>query len=230
MDGGLTFVSLNVITDPHDAKLNYDAAGLIPAVVQDVSTGEVLMLAYMNEKSLKKTLETGRTWFYSRSRSALWNKGETSGNIQEVRSIYIDCDADTLLVRVAQTGVACHLGTKTCFSRLMARNASRAESPLAEFPFVLEDIIRQRRKKGKAESYVASLFDKGLDSILKKIGEEGAEVVIAAKNEHKEELVHEAADLIFHLLLVLQAKGVSYSEVLLELMERHQKKEAGEEG
>ncbi len=219
---------LKVVKQLTDLELTYNKEGLIPAIVQDFSTGEVLMLAYMNKESLKKTLENGTTWFYSRSRQELWSKGATSGHFQEVRSIYYDCDADTLLLKVKQHGVACHLGDKSCFSNLMARDDADTDSlqgKLQDFPFVLEEIIAERRSRESFKnSYVASLFARGLDSILKKIGEEGAEVVIAAKNDSPEELIYEAGDLIFHLLLVLQAKGVSYRQVMAELVRRNQPK------
>ncbi len=207
-------------------ELAYNKEGLIPAIVQDFSTGEVLMLAYMNEESLKKTLESGTTCFYSRSRQELWSKGATSGHFQEVKSIYYDCDADTLLLKVKQHGVACHLGDKSCFSNLMARDDTVSlHGNLQDFPFVLEEIIAERRSRESFKgSYVATLFARGVDSILKKIGEEGAEVVIAAKNDDPEELIYEAGDLIFHLLLVLQAKGVSYRQVMAELVRRNQTK------
>ncbi len=224
---------LKVLKQLTDIGLTYNKEGLIPAIVQEFSTGEVLMLAYMNEESLKRTLESGMTCFYSRSRQELWSKGATSGHFQEVKSIYYDCDADTLLLKVRQHGVACHLGEKSCFSNLMVKDDPDSDSlqdkssqgKLQDFPLVLEEIIAERRSRESFKnSYVASLFARGLDSILKKIGEEGAEVVIAAKNDSSEELIYEAGDLIFHLLLVLQAKGVSYRQVMAELVKRNQPK------
>ncbi len=222
---------LKVVKKPEEVNLKYNEAGLIPAIVQDFKTGEVLMLAYMNKESLTKTLETGNTWFYSRSRGELWNKGATSGNFQEIKSVYYDCDADTFLVKVEQKGVACHLGTRSCFTEMLAIRQEEADESreLLNFPIILEEIIEQRRRQESKESYVSSLFKKGLDSMLKKIGEEGAEVVIAAKNDDREELIYEAGDLLFHLLLVLKAQGVSYREVLAELKRRHLKKKAPKE-
>ncbi len=221
---------LKIVTQMEAANLKFDEKGLIPAIVQDYTGGEVLMLAYMNEEALKKTLETGMTWFYSRSRQELWQKGLTSGNTQQVKSLYYDCDADTLLVRVKAAGPACHNGTNSCFERLLARREEEeALGNLADFPFVLEEIIRERRILKEKGSYVASLFERGIDSMLKKIGEEGAEVVIAAKNNDPKELIYEAGDLLFHLILVLGAQGVSYRQVLAELARRHQKKRHQEE-
>ncbi len=254
-------MSLKVIKDPIEAGLKFDEKGLIPAVVQDGDGGEVLMVAYMNGESLQRTLETGRTWFYSRSRRELWEKGRTSGNLQEVEAVYFDCDADTLLVRVKPAGPACHRGSWSCFEDLLAlreaegaapgggaepgkgakpgerdkpgkgvmsgKGAKPGEEDLAAFPFALEEIIGERRRRKAGESYVASLFARGPDALLKKIGEEAGEVIIAAKNEDAGELVYEAADLLFHLLLVLQAGGVGYRQVLEELKGRHQKKTAG---
>jgi phosphoribosyl-AMP cyclohydrolase / phosphoribosyl-ATP pyrophosphohydrolase len=225
-------VFLKLITEIEAAALKFDEKGLIPAIVQDFAGGEVLMLAYMNEEALKKTLETGMTWFYSRSRQELWHKGLTSGNTQEVQSLYYDCDADTLLVRVKAAGPACHKGTNSCFRGLLALREGEREAEaenLGDFPFLLEEIIRERRIQKEKGSYVASLFAQGIDSMLKKIGEEWAEVVIAAKNDDPEELIYEAGDLLFHLILVLGAKGVSYRQVLAELARRHQKKRVLEE-
>ena len=202
--------------------LKFDDGGLIPAVVQDHKSGRVLMLAYMNKEALAKTLDTGMAWFYSRSRRELWFKGQTSGNVQKVAALYFDCDADALLVRVKPAGPACHRGTWSCFEGLLARGEGEVspEDPTA-FPYELEDIIRERRRSGGSGSYVASLFAGGLDRILKKIGEEGGEVIIAAKNGDSQEMVREGADLLFHLIIALQAVGVSYRQVLAELWGRH---------
>jgi phosphoribosyl-ATP pyrophosphohydrolase/phosphoribosyl-AMP cyclohydrolase len=199
-------------------KLKFDQNGLVPAVVQDVHTGRVLMLAYMNEESLKKTIESGQTWFYSRSRQELWHKGATSGHIQMVKRIDYDCDGDALLVQVEQVGGACHTGAATCFYRTMAGEPiTGTDNFLAE----LERIIAQRKVEKPEGSYVAKLFDKGLDRILKKVGEEAGEVIIAAKNEDRGELIYESGDLLFHLLVLLKEKDVALSEVLAELASRH---------
>lgn len=199
-------------------KLKFDQNGLVPAVVQDVHTGRVLMLAYMNEESLKKTIESGQTWFYSRSRQELWHKGATSGHIQMVKRIDYDCDGDALLVQVEQVGGACHTGAATCFYRTMTGEPiTGTDNFLAE----LERIIAQRKVEKPEGSYVAKLFDKGLDRILKKVGEEAGEVIIAAKNEDRGELIYESGDLLFHLLVLLKEKDVALSEVLAELASRH---------
>lgn len=198
-------------------ELKFDQAGLIPAVVQDVNTGNVLMLAYMNAESLKKTLETGETWFYSRSRSELWHKGATSGHIQTVKRIDYDCDGDALLVQVEQSGGACHTGATSCFYRTLSGEAAVSGNFLAE----LEKIITERKLTKPAGSYTAKLFDGGLDRILKKVGEEAGEVIIAAKNQDRNEIIYETGDLLFHLLVLLAQKDVALSEVLTELASRH---------
>ncbi|MBS4022189.1 MAG: bifunctional phosphoribosyl-AMP cyclohydrolase/phosphoribosyl-ATP diphosphatase HisIE [Dethiobacter sp.] len=199
-------------------ELKYNEAGLIPAIVQDVGSGRVLMLAYMNSESLQKTKETGETWFFSRSRNQLWHKGVTSGHTQEVVGIRYDCDCDALLVQVKQQGPACHTGAVSCFYRTLP---GQEEHLACDFLFELERIIDNRKVQKPEGSYVAGLFAKGLDRILKKVGEEAGEVIIAAKNEDKNELVYEAGDLLFHLLVLLSQKGVSLSEVLAELERRH---------
>lgn len=203
-------------------QLKFDAAGLIPAIVQDVHTGRVLMLAYMNEESLQRTKETGMTWFYSRSRGELWHKGATSGHIQAVQRIDCDCDGDTLLIQVEQTGCACHTGAASCFYTTLAGEA--AELPADNFLPELERIIAGRKAEMPEGSYVAKLFEKGLDRILKKIGEEAGEVIIAAKNEDRGELIYETGDLIFHLMVLLAEKDVALAEVLAELAGRHRPK------
>ncbi|MBS4029984.1 MAG: bifunctional phosphoribosyl-AMP cyclohydrolase/phosphoribosyl-ATP diphosphatase HisIE [Clostridiales bacterium] len=203
-------------------ELKFDQAGLIPAVVQDVNTGNVLMLAYMNTDSLKKTLETGETWFYSRSRSELWHKGATSGHIQTVKRIDYDCDGDALLVQVEQQGGACHTGAASCFYRTLSGEAPISGNFLAE----LEKIITGRKITKPAGSYTAKLFDGGLDRILKKVGEEAGEVIIAAKNQDRKELIYEIGDLLFHLLVLLAEKDVALSEVLTELASRHRPAES----
>lgn len=200
-------------------NLKYDEKNLIPAIVQDINTKEVLMLAYMNEDSLKKTLETGETWFWSRSRKELWHKGETSGNIQKVRNITYDCDGDTLLVEVEQHGVACHTGAKSCFFNLLYEEdkVEKANSNIIE---KLYEIITDRKENPKEDSYTNYLFDKGLDKILKKVGEEAAEVIIAAKNPNKDELIYETSDLLYHVLVLLNEKEVVPKEVFAELAKR----------
>ncbi len=204
-------------------KICFDQKGLVPAVVQDVSTGTVLMLAYMNRESLAKTIETGTTWFYSRSRQELWNKGATSGHMQQVREMYYDCDGDTLLVKVEQVGAACHEGTFSCFSRKFGD----AESTQTDRPVTPEDVlpelyevIEDRRQNPVEGSYTHSLFEKGQDKILKKVGEEAAETIIASKNNSQGEVIYEMADLWYHCLVLLAWHGVGLEELLSELGKR----------
>ena len=198
--------------------------GLIPAIVQDAETKDVLMLAYMNRESLAKTLETGTTWFYSRSRQELWNKGATSGHVQMVKELLYDCDGDTLLVKVEQKGAACHEGTYSCFSRRFGeaeptqteRPALAATEVLTELFAVLED----RRQNPQQGSYTSSLFAKGEDRILKKIGEEAAETIIAAKNHSQGEVIYEMADLWYHCLVLLAAHKIDFAALIEELGKR----------
>jgi len=205
-------------------RIKFDQQGLVPAIIQDASNGTVLMLAYMNRESLTKTLETGTTWFYSRSRQELWNKGATSGHVQTVKELLYDCDGDTLLVKVEQTGAACHEGTYSCFSRRFGE----AESTLTERPQVLGAavlpelfaVLEDRRQNPQAGSYTSSLFAKGEDRILKKIGEEAAETIIAAKNHSQGEVIYEMADLWYHCLVLLAAHNISLSELMEELAKR----------
>lgn len=204
-------------------KICFDQKGLVPAVVQDVSTGTVLMLAYMNRESLAKTIETGTTWFYSRSRQELWNKGATSGHMQHLREMYYDCDGDTLLVKVEQVGAACHEGTFSCFSRKFGD----AESTQTDRPVTPEDVlpelyevIEDRRQNPVEGSYTHSLFEKGQDKILKKVGEEAAETIIASKNNSQGEVIYEMADLWYHCLVLLAWHGVGLEELLSELGKR----------
>jgi phosphoribosyl-ATP pyrophosphohydrolase/phosphoribosyl-AMP cyclohydrolase len=207
-------------------QITWSAEGLVPAVVQDALSKEVLMLAYMNRESLQKSLDSGQTWFWSRSRSELWNKGATSGNTQEIVSLHYDCDGDTLLVKVRQNGPACHTGTYSCFYREVS--GEKVAAPQAnEDRFGplnrLEATIAQRDAERPEGAYTTYLFDKGLDKILKKVGEETAEVIIAAKNRDQDELRCEAADLIFHLLVLLREQGIPLDGVLQELEFRHRK-------
>jgi phosphoribosyl-ATP pyrophosphohydrolase/phosphoribosyl-AMP cyclohydrolase len=210
--------------------LKFNDQGLIPAIIQDVNSGQVLMMAYMNQEALDKTVATGQTWFYSRSRQCLWMKGETSGNVQTVQEIRCDCDQDTLLVLVEQTGAACHTGHYSCFYRTL--DGQEKEPALfdasqvyqgKEGPAILlelMEVIRQRQKDRPEGSYTTYLFDKGIDKILKKVGEESAEVIIAAKNPDNTELVYETSDLIYHLLVLLVEKGVDLTEIFTELRSR----------
>lgn len=200
-------------------EVKFDERGLVPVVVQDAESGQVLTLAYANREALERTLETGYSHFYSRSRQALWKKGETSGHVQEVLEVRLDCDGDAVLYRVRPRGPACHTGEVTCFPRALSDQAP--PPPLGE---VLERVYRQileRFAQQPEGSYVARLHREGLDRILKKVGEEAGEVIIAAKNADAEELAWEAADLVFHLLLVLAEAGLAPEDLARVLWARH---------
>lgn len=203
--------------------LKFDEKGLITAVVQDAQSKEVLTVAYMNEESLQKTIETGETWFYSRSRQELWHKGETSGNTQKVVSITADCDQDALVVEVLPTGPACHNGTTSCFTETLIQNETAGSVGIISY---LADVIRQRETEMPEGAYTTYLFDKGVDKICKKVGEEATEVVIGAKNRDADEVKWEAADLIYHLLVLLQEQKVNVYDVLEVLQKRHEEKRA----
>jgi phosphoribosyl-ATP pyrophosphohydrolase/phosphoribosyl-AMP cyclohydrolase len=203
--------------------LKFDGNGLIPAIVQDRSTGSVLMLAYMNREALEKTICTGTSWFFSRSRNKLWNKGETSGNVQRVVKINVDCDKDSLLLVVDQQGAACHTGNRSCFYRDI-KGEKRDILPAAATVFDdLYRVVEDRSKNPKEGSYTNYLLDMGIDKTLKKIGEEAAEVIIGAKNPGKQETVYEIADLLYHITVLMLQKGIEYTEVYSELNARHQK-------
>ncbi|RKO66978.1 bifunctional phosphoribosyl-AMP cyclohydrolase/phosphoribosyl-ATP diphosphatase HisIE [Desulfofundulus salinus] len=238
--------------------LKYDSAGLIPAIIQDADTNIVLMMAYMNKEALEKTLATGETWFWSRSRQKLWHKGETSGNVQKVQEITYDCDRDTLLIRVKQTGAACHEGYYTCFHYRInpetgqtevigeqqfnpeevygpksqpedtptvddTGNAPAPGAAPAVNALILEElyqVIKERQEKRPPGSYTAKLFNKGLDKMLEKLGEETTELIIEAKNRDREEVIKESADVLYHLLVILAEQGITPAEVFAELAER----------
>lgn len=194
---------------------------LIPAIIQEKSTGEVLMLAYMNRESMQKTFETGYTWFWSRSRQELWNKGATSGHLQKVIDIYADCDDDTLLITVEQTGAACHTGNHSCFfKKLNEENFNMNDREVLE---ALYATVENRRDNPKEVSYTCYLLDKGIDKILKKVGEECSETIIAAKNDDNSETVYEIADLIYHLTVMMVKLGIPLEDVLAELEKRSEK-------
>ena len=205
------------------SRMKFDADGLIPAVVQDFESGAVLMLAFMNEESVKKTLETGETHFWSRSRGQLWHKGETSGNTQRVRRISIDCDSDAVLVQVDQEGNACHTGEYSCFFNTSSLEKKETRS-FWQVIGSLVRVIEKRRKEQPANSYTTHLFQSGIDTVLKKIGEESAETIIAAKNSNKAEFEWEVADLVYHLLVLLSMKGVGLSDIASELDRRTAKR------
>lgn len=201
--------------------LKFDEKGLVPAVVQDYKTREVLMVAYMNEESLKKTIETKMTHFYSRSRQTLWQKGETSGHTQSVKEIRLDCDQDTLLVLVEQEGVACHTGNYSCFyTDLLTKQEIPFESLNRSVLYEIYETIQNRVKNPVEGSYTNYLFEKGIDKMLKKVGEESAEVIIAAKNRVYEEVRYEVADLMYHLSVVLVEQGLTWDDIFNELKTR----------
>ncbi|ARU61419.1 bifunctional phosphoribosyl-AMP cyclohydrolase/phosphoribosyl-ATP pyrophosphatase [Tumebacillus avium] len=209
-------------------SLQFDeATGLIPCVVQDVQSREVLMLAYMNRESIEKTVETGQTWFWSRSRQELWNKGATSGHVQQVVRFGYDCDRDTLLCEVEQTGPACHTGSYTCFFESVPGYAAGERSAGHRYAILDELLatIAARDAERPTGAYTTYLFEKGLEKILKKIGEESTEVVIAALKGDRPELTAEAGDLIYHLFVLLQEQKLSFDDVLKLLEERHSKKD-----
>ncbi len=199
-------------------ELKYDSNGLIPAIVQDHYTKQVLMLAYMNAESLKISIEEGTTCFFSRSRKQLWRKGETSGNKQHIVSIRTDCDCDTLLVDIIKDGPACHTGSESCFFNPLYE----AENADGQFSYEnLYKMLLGRKLEKKEVSYTTYLFEKGTDKILKKVGEECTEVIIAAKAGDKEETVFEIADLLYHITVMMIDAGISIDEVTAELAKRH---------
>lgn len=203
-------------------SIKFDERGLIPVVVQNAQTKEVLTVAYMNLESLEKTIETNQTWFFSRSRQELWNKGATSGNTQQVVAIRADCDEDSLVVEVLPNGPACHTGEVSCFHKEIVAPVQ----PVGSFGILanLVQVIQDREKSMPEGAYTTYLFEKGVDKIGKKIGEEATEVVIAAKNRDAEELQWEAADLLYHLLVLLQEQKVDLYDVLEVLQKRHESK------
>jgi phosphoribosyl-ATP pyrophosphohydrolase/phosphoribosyl-AMP cyclohydrolase len=209
-------------------SIRWNTDGLVPVVVQDEISREVLMLAYMNQEALQQTLAEGRACYWSRSRQELWRKGDTSGHIQKVKSIYFDCDKDAILLEVEQTGMACHEDYFSCFHYVAAGNAWKTvgyphQQPQATLGQVLEqlaEIIHSRRQERPAGSYTTYLFEKGIDKILKKVGEEAAEVIIAAKNNAPAEIRYETADLFYHLLVMLEEQGISLQDIAAELLER----------
>jgi phosphoribosyl-AMP cyclohydrolase / phosphoribosyl-ATP pyrophosphohydrolase len=199
-------------------KAKFGPDGLIPAVIQDARTREVLTVAYMNQEALQRTLERAETWLWSRSRKQLWHKGETSGHTQKVINVRLDCDDDTVLVEVEPKGPACHTGAYSCFG-----SEPGIESVLRD----LYRLIEERKEQRPQGSYTTYLFNSGLDKILKKVGEEATETVVAAKNPDAHRLTSETADLLYHLMVMLVDRGVEFDEVVRELKSRGQKKETG---
>lgn len=200
-----------------DFKLNSD--GMIPIVTQDYQTGEVLMVAYMNEEAFQKTIRTGKMTYYSRSRKELWTKGVTSGHFQYVKSLTADCDFDTILAKVSQIGAACHTGNYSCFYNEIVQKEYMDKNPLKAFENEYA-IISDRKEHPKEGSYTNYLFEKGIDKILKKIGEEATEIVIAAKNPDPEEIKYEAADFLYHLMVLMVEKGLTWEDITHELVQR----------
>ncbi len=202
-------------------QINWDANGLIPAILQDQTTGNVLMLAYMNQEAYQKTLETKEAWFYSRSRKELWHKGASSGNIQKVVSMTLDCDSDTLLLTVAPQGPACHTGETSCFFKPIIKEENQKRDVIHQ----IIETIEHRKENPKEGAYTTYLFNEGIDKVLKKVGEEASEVIIGAKNNDADEIKWEVADLIYHTLVLLNMTDVSLDEIKAVLYERHIKKE-----
>lgn len=199
-------------------KLNSD--GMIPVVTQDYKTGEVLMLAYMTKEAFEKTIACGKMTYYSRSRQELWTKGETSGHYQYVKSLSIDCDNDTILAKVAQVGAACHTGNRSCFFRDLIRREYEEKNPLVVFEEVFATIL-DRKENPKEGSYTNYLFEKGIDKILKKVGEEATEIVIASKNPDSDELKYEICDFLYHMMVLMAERDVDWKDITDELATRH---------
>jgi phosphoribosyl-AMP cyclohydrolase / phosphoribosyl-ATP pyrophosphohydrolase len=197
-----------------DINFKKYADGLIPAIIQDETTAKVLMLGFMNEEALEKTKQSGKVTFFSRSKNRLWTKGEESGNFLLLKNILVDCDADTLLIKAEPLGPVCHTGKDTCWNE---------HNKHADFLFYLEDVINRRKKKPTAESYVASLFGQGINKIAQKVGEEAIELVIESKDNNESLFLSEAADLLFHYLVLLNAKEHNLQDVIDVLQKRHAK-------
>lgn len=198
-------------------QLKFDEKGLIPAVIVEAGAHELLMVAYMNRESLKISIETGKTCFWSRSRQELWTKGETSGNYQHIVSITADCDLDTLKVVVEKDGPACHTGAETCFFNPVYQSDEKSDFTLD----ALMELIRGRKTNPQEGSYTTYLFQKGLDKILKKIGEESTEVIIAAKDNDPKETIYEISDLVYHVMVMMIQQGISLEDIRRELASRH---------
>ena len=219
-------------TDP--IQIKFDENGLIPAVVQDINSGDVLMMAYVNAEAIERTWQTRESYFWSRSRQELWHKGETSGNLQLVSEIRLDCDQDAVLIKVDPAGPACHTGNRGCFYRrleeqdgeLCLSDVGYLHSPVETPTFSLDDlyeIICQRRDHPSERSYTARLLEMGEDEIVKKIGEEAVELILAAKSQGDRRLIEEAADLTYHMLVLLASRQITPDDIITELYQRHQK-------
>ena len=213
-------VEVNLFESSMDfSEFKTDDKGLVPCIVQDYKSKEILMMAYMNKESFEQTIRTGRMTYFSRSRQQLWVKGETSGHFQFVKALSIDCDRDTILAKVSQVGAACHTGNRSCFYTPLVEKAYDDTNPLTIFEDVYQ-VIADRKKKPKEGSYTNYLFDKGIDKILKKFGEEATEVVIAAKNPDTEEIKYEISDLLYHMMVLMVDRGVAWEDITQELAER----------
>lgn len=204
-------------------ELKYDQDGLVPVIIQDSESKQVLTLAYANEEALQKTMANGETWLFSRSRQELWNKGATSGNTQKVVSVQVDCDGDSVIYEVIPNGPACHTGAQSCFGETIYGERSESAGDMLD---ELKLLIRSRYSEMPEGAYTSYLFEEGVDKICKKIGEEAAEVIIAAKNRDAQELSMETADLFYHVMVLLQEQGVDLDQVMAVLKERHQTKTA----
>jgi phosphoribosyl-ATP pyrophosphohydrolase/phosphoribosyl-AMP cyclohydrolase len=213
-------------------EIQFDERGLIPAIVQDANTMQVLTLAYMNAESLKRTIETNETWFWSRSRSSLWHKGETSGHTQRVMDILVDCDSDALTLLVKPNGPACHTSEQSCFHNALQEAGTLSEKIAdrkSDLGAVLNDLyaVVESRKRDRPEgSYTTYLFEQGLDKILKKVGEESSETIIAAKNEDRAALASETSDLVYHLIVLMVARGLTLNDIRDELISRGKQRDA----
>lgn len=217
-ENGIPVVTFEASYSWADFKKNND--GMVPVVVQDYRTLEVLMVAYMNEEAYRQTIACGRMTYFSRSRNELWLKGETSGHYQYVKSLTADCDMDTILAKVSQVGAACHTGARSCFfHEIASKEYEASENPLQVFEDVL-NVIKDRKLHPKEGSYTNYLFDKGIDKILKKLGEEATEIVIAAKNPNANEVKYEMSDFLYHMMVLMVEKGVSWEEITTELANR----------
>ena len=214
---GIKMTSFESILEFSELKLN--PSGLIPVIVQDYKTNEVLMLAYMNKEAFNHTVKSGRMTYYSRSRKELWIKGETSGHYQYLKSLTVDCDKDTLLAKVEQIGAACHTGSRSCFFQQIVGNDYDTTNPLQVFESVYGTIMN-RKENPKEGSYTNYLFGKGIDKILKKVGEEATEIVIAAKNPNPEEIKYEISDFLYHVMVLMVERGITWEDITRELAER----------
>lgn len=217
LDNGIRVDTFETDVRWEDFKLNSD--GMVPVIVQDYKTDEVLMLAYMNREAYEATLKSGKMTYFSRSRQELWLKGETSGHFQYVKSLTADCDMDTILAKVSQVGAACHTGNRSCFFNEIVKKEYQEDNPLKIFESVL-DVIKDRKVNPKEGSYTNYLFDKGIDKILKKLGEECTEIVIAAKNPNPNEIKYEISDFLYHMMVLMVEKGVTWEEITAELAQR----------